>query len=68
MKAFLSTLAVFGTLLLSKSGAKSHSQVLEKFSFDMDEMVYPRAYNQYGVAISLLSRVKIVPRVPSVAG
>jgi len=42
--------------------------VIDKFSFDMDEMVYPRGYDTYGVAISLLSRVKLVPNIPSVAG
>jgi hypothetical protein len=42
--------------------------VIEKFSFDMDEMVYPRGYDAFGVAIPLSTRVKLVPNIPSVAG
>ncbi len=66
MKTLL--LGVFGSMLMSLAGARAETQVLQKFSFDMDELVYPRIYNQYGVSISLMSRVKIVPRVSSVAG
>ena len=55
-------------LVLLVAATRSHTQVIEKFSFDTDEMVYPRGYWAHGVAISLLNRVKLLPRIPNVAG
>lgn len=48
--------------------AKLHTQVIEKFSFDMDEMVYPRGFLTNGVAIILLTKVKLLPFINNVAG
>jgi hypothetical protein len=52
----------------NKVEARDHTQVIEKFSFDMDEMVYPKGYDTYGVAVSLATRVKLVPNIPEVSG
>jgi len=34
----------------------------------MDDMVYPRGYDTFGVAIPLSTRFKLVPEIPNVAG
>lgn len=34
----------------------------------MDDMIYPRGYITTGVAMPLMTRVKIVPKIPGKAG
>jgi hypothetical protein len=66
-RAVVLTLGVVATMLCGVAHGR-HTQVIEKFSFDMEAQEYPRAYETTGVAVPLLSRVKIVPTIPNVAG
>ena len=61
---------IFGVVAIVLMGTAEgrHTQVIEKFSFDMDAQEYPRAFESTGVAVPLLSRVKILPKIPNVAG
>ena len=48
MRSFTKATTIFALTALGLESlfvlARPHTQVIEKFSFDMDEMVYPRGY------------------------
>jgi len=61
--SFLSALCLVNTTLAY------YKQTLKDFSFDLNTMnEYPAGYMTEGVAVPLKNKVKIVPKLPNVAG
>ena len=68
-KLKFNVVSILSAFFLLDTALAYYKQTLKDFSFDMNTMnEYPASYMTDGVAVPLKNKVKIVPKLPNVAG